>query len=109
MIFSAVIGERGAALRAEHAIKQLEKPQKEALVKGALACARACYDDCTTSDAAEPTYSATVRTTRLSDSSTIELGLNVVQPGSSDSGSELTITDPACTVSTILHTPSSQM
>jgi len=37
LIFSAMIGERGAALRAEYAIKRLEKPQKEALANGALA------------------------------------------------------------------------
>jgi putative endonuclease len=44
LIFSAMIGERGAALRAEYAIKQLEKPQKEALAKGALAL-RVVLDD----------------------------------------------------------------
>jgi putative endonuclease len=44
LIFSAMIGERGAALRAEHAIKQLEKQQKEALATGALAL-RVVLDD----------------------------------------------------------------
>ena len=44
LIFSAMIGERGAALRAEHAIKQLEKSQKEALAKGLLAL-RVVLDD----------------------------------------------------------------
>jgi len=37
LIFSAMIGDKGAALRAEHAIKQLEKQQKEALAMGAVA------------------------------------------------------------------------
>jgi putative endonuclease len=37
LIFSAMIGDKGAALRAEHAIKQLEKRQKEALAVGAVA------------------------------------------------------------------------
>ncbi len=37
LIFSAMIGDKGAALRAEHAIKQLEKQQKEALAVGAVA------------------------------------------------------------------------
>ena len=44
LMFSAMIGERGAALRAEYAIKQLEKHQKEALANGALAL-RAVLDD----------------------------------------------------------------
>ncbi len=37
LIFSAMIGDKSAALRAEHAIKQLAKQQKEALAGGALA------------------------------------------------------------------------
>ncbi len=37
LIFSAMIGDKGAALRAEHAIKRLEKQRKEALAAGAVA------------------------------------------------------------------------
>lgn len=37
LIFSAMIGDKGSALRAEYAIKQLDKQQKEALAKGAIA------------------------------------------------------------------------
>jgi putative endonuclease len=44
LIFSAMVGERGAALRAEHAIKQLAKPQKEALAAGALALCAVLHD-----------------------------------------------------------------
>lgn len=44
LIFSAMIGERGDALRAEYAIKRLEKPQKEALASGVLAL-RVVLDD----------------------------------------------------------------
>lgn len=37
LIFSAMIGDKGSALRAEYAIKQLDKQQKESLAKGAIA------------------------------------------------------------------------
>ena len=43
-----MIGERGAALSAEHAIKRLEKPQKEALAVGVVAL-RVVLDATTTS------------------------------------------------------------
>lgn len=36
VIFAQLIGDRSAALRAEWAIKRLEKTQKEALVRGQL-------------------------------------------------------------------------
>ncbi len=36
VVFTQCIGDRSAALRAEWAIKQLEKPQKEALARGVL-------------------------------------------------------------------------
>jgi len=39
VIFAQLIGDRSAALRAEWAIKRLEKTQKEALVRGQLALA----------------------------------------------------------------------
>jgi putative endonuclease len=32
LVYHTMIGERGLALRAEHALKQLDKPSKEALV-----------------------------------------------------------------------------
>jgi len=36
MIFTQCVGDRSAALVAEHAIKRLDKPQKEALAAGVM-------------------------------------------------------------------------